>query len=554
MRINELEVNNYRCFEYISMKDISNLVILIGENDAGKSFLLEAVRLLGEKENMSYLNIEGYEYLCFGAEPSADQPIKINAVLDLNHEDRKAIQKSSSSSFVSRDDLSISLEVGINNEFSFYWKTIVGEGLPPLFGSKEATYPKFANSKGVFKDGSSVSIDPASVTQTIERLLHSKIKFIPAVRDRPPAESEDFFKRDPLLPESTEESIKSNASEIVPASQRKWNRYNKDKKQFVNDSMRFVGESIVFDKDIKEGTVPIPPYLKGGGVQMILHLLHEIENTSADIVLIEEPENHLHPRLIKKLMKRIKEISEQQGKQFFITTHSPFVIDSGLLSDVWFIGQEKGSTKIKRVTDKKELGSKFLQMGITSRDFLLSNFILIVEGLSDSIFLQGVAGKLENNFGEEGITIIDAGGDSKEEPNYQLWVEVCQNVPLPVRLLLDKSSSKLKKKLIKNGVKEEDIKIWERGDIEDFYPRRLIVEFAKQQKVKELREEDVPSEEDVTDGQTVEKLNGILGKKWWKVELATKVAEEITPEEINDEKELKEFIEQIFKEIKSVKA
>ncbi len=547
MRIRELKVNNYRCFEHIFMEDISNLVILIGENDTGKSFLLEAVRLLGEKKNMSYLNIEGYEYLCFGAEPSADQPIKINAVLNLNHEDRKTLQKSSSSSFVSRGDLSISLEVGINNGFSFYWKTIEGEGLPPLFSNEATYYPKFMTKNGQFKkvskDGSSVSIDPASVTQTIERLLHSKIKFIPAVRDRP-AKSEDFFKRDPLIPESTEEIIKSNASETVPASQKKWSHYNKDMKQFVEGSMRLVGKDLVFDKNIKGEMVPIHPYLKGSGEQMILHLLHEIENTSADIVLIEEPENHLHPRLIKKLMKRIKEISEQQGKQFFITTHSPFVIDSGLLSDVWFIWQEEGSTKIKRVTDKKELGSKFFQMGINPGDFLLSNFILIVEGESDRIFLQGVAGKLEKNIGEKGITIIDAGGDTKEEPNYKLCREVCQNVPLPIRLLLDKGGAKHKVKLIKNGIKEEDIKIWERGDIEDFYPRHLIVEFVKQRKGKELREEDVPK------GQTVEKLNGILEKKWWKEQLARKVAEEITIEEIDSEKELKEFIEQIFEEIK----
>lgn len=131
MRINELKVNNYRCFEDISMEDISNLVILIGENDTGKSFLLEAVRLLGEKKNKDHLNIEGHEYLCFGAEPSADQPITINAVLDLEVKDRKAIQKSFSSFFVSQGDLSISLEVGINDVFRFYWKTIEGEGLTP---------------------------------------------------------------------------------------------------------------------------------------------------------------------------------------------------------------------------------------------------------------------------------------------------------------------------------------------------------------------------------------------------------------------------------------
>ena len=310
--------------------------------------------------------------------------------------------------------------------------------------------------------------------------------------------------------------------------------------------MRLVGKDLVFDKNIKEETVPILPYLKGGGEQMILHLLHEIENTSADIVLIEEPENHLHPRLIKKLMKRIKEISEKQDKQFFITTHSPFVIDSGLLSNVWFIWQEGGSTKIKRVTDKKELGSKFFQMGITPGDFLLSNFILIVEGQSDSIFLQGVAGMLGKNFREVGVTIIDAGGDTKEGPNYQVWVDVCQNFPLPIRLLFDKSGIKHKEKLIKNGVKEEDIIIWERGDIEDFYPRRLIIEFVKKRKNKELKEEDIPQ------GQTVKRLLDILEGDWWKVQLARKVAEEITPEEIGTEKELKKFIEQIFKEIKEL--
>ena len=553
MRINELEVHNYRCFENISMEKISNLVILIGENDTGKSFLLEAVRLLGEKKNIPPpLTIEGYEHLCFGADPSADQPIRIDAVLDLNHEDRKALQKHSSSSFVSRDDLSISLEVGINSWFNFYWKTIEGEGLPPLSGSKESSYPKFSMENGgdVFIDKSGNKVDPASVTQDIEHLLQDKIEFIPAVRDRPPAESEDFFKRDPLIPKSTEEIIKSNASQTVPARQRKWTSYTKDKTPFVNDPMRLVGDSLIFDKNIKEETVPIPPYLKGGGQQMILHLLHEIENTPADIILIEEPENHLHPKLIKKLMKRIKEISKKQGKQFFITTHSPFVIDSGSLSDVWFIWQEEGSSIIKRVTDKEELGSKFLQMGIIPGDFLLSNYILIVEGLSDCIFLRGVAGKLGKNFGEVGITIINASGDTKEKTNYQVWVEASKNVPLPVRCLLDKSSSKLKDKLRKNGVKENDIKIWERGDIEDFYPRRLVVEFAKQQEVKKLRKEDVPSEEDITDGKTVEKLNGILGGKWWKVELATKVAEEITYEDIDSEKELTEFIEQIFQDVK----
>ena len=126
-----------------------------------------------------------------------------------------------------------------------------------------------------------------------------------------------------------------------------------------------------------------------------------------------------------------------------------------------------------------------------------------------------------------------------EEPNYRLWADVCKNVPLPVRCLLDKSSSKRKDKPIQLGVKEYDIKRWDIGDIEDFYPRRLIVEFVKKRE-KELSEKDVPK------GQTVEKLNGILGKNWWKVQLASKVAEEITYEDIDSEKELKEFIDQIF--------
>ena len=45
------------------------------------------------------------------------------------------------------------------------------------------------------------------------------------------------------------------------------------------------------------------------------------------IVLIEEPENHMHPAYIKELIRQIIDFSMVNNIQFFITTHNSDILD-----------------------------------------------------------------------------------------------------------------------------------------------------------------------------------------------------------------------------------
>jgi hypothetical protein len=47
-----------------------------------------------------------------------------------------------------------------------------------------------------------------------------------------------------------------------------------------------------------------------------------------NMLIIDEPENHLHPRLQKEIPKTLKYISEVFKLQIFVATHSPFVVGS----------------------------------------------------------------------------------------------------------------------------------------------------------------------------------------------------------------------------------
>ena len=72
------------------MQNIPDFALLIGENDSGKTSLLEALRLLfewshGTANQPQVGPIEGKEYLWFGAVPK--EPIKLEASVELTEAD-----------------------------------------------------------------------------------------------------------------------------------------------------------------------------------------------------------------------------------------------------------------------------------------------------------------------------------------------------------------------------------------------------------------------------------------------------------------------------------
>jgi len=73
---------------------------------------------------------------------------------------------------------------------------------------------------------------------------------------------------------------------------------------------------------------------EGLGTNQLVTILAKILQSKNKFICIDEPEIHLHPTIIDKLVSVLIEIAEQEDKQFLVSTHSEHFISSLLTSVV----------------------------------------------------------------------------------------------------------------------------------------------------------------------------------------------------------------------------
>lgn len=104
---------------------------------------------------------------------------------------------------------------------------------------------------------------------------------------------------------------------------------------------------------------PVPVFHASDGEIKFLQLLSIIFSPfGASLIAIEEPENHLHPRLVELLIEtadRVRTEVAPYNSQVFATTHSPFLVDRLDPEDVVVVEKVNGATKFTRVADTKNL-------------------------------------------------------------------------------------------------------------------------------------------------------------------------------------------------------
>ncbi len=99
----------------------------------------------------------------------------------------------------------------------------------------------------------------------------------------------------------------------------------------IPNLLRFNFDSIVIKTS--EGDKEIPVDFTGDGFKVLVSILGSIRYLDKNqIVLLEEPEVHLHPGYIKELVKYLIDFSRKSNIQLFISTHSQDLIEN-ILSD-----------------------------------------------------------------------------------------------------------------------------------------------------------------------------------------------------------------------------
>jgi len=549
MRLKKLQIQNLRGFRSATLDELPAIVVVVGENDSGKTTLVEGVRLIlewshGTSTSPQIGAIGDKHFLWFAGD--SENSIQVSATLILEDDDRAALSQAiGADSDVERQlDLIFSIEL-VGDNVNRRWVSIGGLGLPVLTTPPGSVQVQFSEGvDAVLVDTALIEGHQVFAVATaghVEEFIRSRFRFIGLYPDRAsPSPVDQWWIRPSILRSETESRLRTMATPMPPIAEQRWNSWRRHLRPVIG-SLDVKQDLIVTDKAIGEINFSLPMSLQGGGYQTYVNYIDQFgPDTPVDIIAIEEPENHLHPKLVKQLMDEIQRRAKS-GRQFFIVTHSPFVINARPPTDSWWVWQEGGEARTRRVSDKNETTEILLKLGVRPSDFLLSDAILIVEGASDKAFVNAVAREMGKPFYENNIFVIDAGGDSKEEPHFEFWCEITSNAPLPKFCLLDKGAERYRDGLVKAGIAKDNVHILSQGDIEDYYPRHLILEWLKSRAWAQGE-----GEADVPVGHTVQRLRTLVpgSSDWWKVDLGEFVAEGMTKDLI--ENELRVYVNSLY--------
>ncbi|MDW8131378.1 MAG: AAA family ATPase [Bryobacterales bacterium] len=90
-----------------------------------------------------------------------------------------------------------------------------------------------------------------------------------------------------------------------------------------------LGTAMAFLQTTEKATVTPSLLVNDGfGVNQVVYLLAKLLNPKARVILIEEPEVHLHPTVQRNLAREICRIVREERKQVLLTTHSETFVSS----------------------------------------------------------------------------------------------------------------------------------------------------------------------------------------------------------------------------------
>lgn len=210
----------------------------------------------------------------------------------------------------------------------------------------------------------------------------------------------------------------------------------------------------------------------GLGLRDLLVILYFSITTNNQVLLIEEPENHIHPEMQRKLLKFLSEVTD---KQYFITTHSNIFLNTTYVNRIFFTTFENGVINVSDATKRTEMLN---ELGYSVSDNLVSDLIILVEGPKDTPIIEEFIKKFGFD-ADYNIKTWALGGDIMGQVDLSVFAERYKVIALIDK---DPKSSSVRKKFTAK-CKELDIPVTrlQRYAIENYFSVRALREIFKGQ-------------------------------------------------------------------------
>lgn len=440
--INKIKISNYRCFKAFCL-ELSEFNIIVGQNDVGKSTLLEAIDLaMTGYVNGKYIKNElsqylfntdvVNEYLWNIQEGKSSKPPKIEIELFLS-DDNPELKGSNNSD--REDSCGFSFIIELDESYTEEYSLVVNEELKTLpVEYYDIYWTSFAGTRITLRQVKSKAsmIDTSRVRYRnqsdvyISRMIRDRID----MSEKIGISQAHRMMRDAFMENESIETI---------------NKRIQEESGLMNEGFNVSVE--LSSKNAWETTLiaclnEIPLCFAGKGQQCIIEaklaLLGSASNI--DILMIEEPENHLTHDNLNMLVSHIKDSCK--NKQVIISTHSSFVANKLGLNNIIVLGSDGVTFKLSKLSrDTFDFFQKI--PGYDTLRMILSKIIVLVEGSSDELIFQKAYLKKYNKLPiENGIDIISVG------TSFLRFLEIAENLGIKTFVITDNDGNieALKKK------------------------------------------------------------------------------------------------------------
>jgi putative ATP-dependent endonuclease of OLD family len=458
MYISSLRIQNFRGFQDTTCEFRPGVTVIIGENNSGKSSLMRALRLVFESGGARSLG--RYDFYQ-GIPPSTDPPrISITATLSAEEEEAEPDELGTVATWLSEIkgevwEAKLTYHFYLPDNQKSEFKKLVSEkpSRETFWRAVEQVLPRYT---ARIDAGAPGEEEPGYQRVEPRDLNAFRVDFLDPIRD---VEREMFSGRNPKLRAMLEtvldddaqatKDLEKGAEKLVDrlADRIDLNRlFELAEATGAEDGGAPSIGSRIREADllkalrlvIDAGTSGSLPVTHNGlGYNNLLYIslvLASLEHQTVEdvgpenavvfpMLLIEEPEAHLHPALQFKLLEFIQSrIPQGKGsKQVFTTTHSTHITSAVGLDAVVSLSENQDgritasypSRVFSAVTDaggdeSRAYVERFLDA--TKSTMLFARAVILVEGISEQILVPTFAEILNYSLADHHVAVVAVGG------------------------------------------------------------------------------------------------------------------------------------------------
>jgi AAA15 family ATPase/GTPase len=308
--LKSLKIENFRCFPSFEMQQLGRLNLIVGNNNSGKTSILEAVQLLTSQFNLELLRdvmISRGEYI-LNDERNPDMNVRRSVrELDICHLFYGHTVDVGSKFFILGDHLDRKESLFVSIETSEQLDLF--EDIRELFFSIQYSGKESENIKLPLSPEESLSLDYVRRIRR-DNNLGLKTQFVTSASIKP-EELVNLFNRFVLTAEEdfvieALQTIEPKIARIAPG----------------DIKLREPSSRFGFRVRLSDSEKPIPIGSMGDGIWRMLGLALAIVNAKNGVLLVDEIDTGLHYTVMSDMWKMIWETAKRLNVQVFATTHS----------------------------------------------------------------------------------------------------------------------------------------------------------------------------------------------------------------------------------------